>query len=132
MSGSDDDRRAQLDDMLVELLAVGTSYAEAGAMAGLSERTVRRRMSVPEFATRVSVRRGEYTGALAGQLVNLGAEAVQELRSLLGDASSQVRLRAAQTIVTLGAQLRVANELETRLAALETDVSASQHGGNGA
>jgi hypothetical protein len=48
MSGSDDDRRAQLDDMLVELLAVGTSYAEAGALAGLSERTVRRRMSVPE------------------------------------------------------------------------------------
>ncbi len=122
------DRRAQLDDLLVELLAVGRTHAEAGAMAGISERSVRRRMSNAAFAARVSVRRGEYVGALAGRLVNAGAQAVEELTSLLRDDSSQVRLRAAQAILSLGSQLRVANELEERLTALENSGAASQPG----
>jgi len=53
-------------------------------------------------------------------LVNAGEDAVRELRSLLGDENSSVRLRAAHLILTLGAQLRVANELEARLVALES------------
>jgi len=122
------ERRAQLDDLLMELLSVGRTHAEAGAMAGISERSVRRRMSNPAFAARVSARRGEYVGALAGRLVNAGAQAVEELTSLLRDDSSQVRLRAAQTILSLGSQLRVANELEERLTALENSGAASQLG----
>ncbi len=123
------ERRAQFDDLLVELLAVGNSYAEAGAPVGASERTVRRRMSDRVFAARVSARRGEYTGALAGRLVNAGVDAVGELRALLGDENSTVRLRAAQTIISLGTQLRMANELEARLVALESGGAAGPHHG---
>ncbi len=63
--------------------------------------------------------RGEYMGALAGQLVNAGVEAVEVLRDCLREESGTVRLRAAHLILTLGTQLRHAQELEARLVALE-------------
>ncbi len=112
-------RRAQLDELLVELLATGRTYDEAGALANVSGRTVRRRMTDSSFAARVSTLRGEYMGALAGQLVSAGVEAVEVLRASLREQSGAVRLRAAHLILTLGTQLRHSQELEARLVALE-------------
>ena len=113
-------RRAQLDDLLVELLANGRTYAGAGESAGVSERTVRRRMSDPVFAGRVSRRRGEHVGALVGQLVDAGDEAIEVLRGSLHADTDAVRLRAAELVLRLGTQLRHGHELEARLIALET------------
>jgi hypothetical protein len=119
------ERRAQLDELLVELLATGRTYAEAGDVAQVSERTVRRRMATECFAARVSKRRGEYVGALAGQLVGADVEAVTVLRASLAADSPAVQLRAAHLILSLGTQLRAAQEFEDRLVALETAAGAT-------
>jgi len=125
------DRRSQLDELLVELLAGGRSYAAAGAMAGVSERTVRRRMSDPVFTERVSRRRGEYVGTLVGRLVDVGDEAVEVLRSSLREESAAVRLRAADLVLRWATHMRHGHELETRLAALETAAGAAAAAGAG-
>ncbi len=114
-------RRADLDEVVMAALAVGDTYAEAG----VSERTVRRRMSEPTFAGEVSARRGEFVGALAGQLVASGPEAVAVVRRCLISADDAVALRAAQLLLTMGNQLRHAHELEVRLAALEAGTATA-------
>ena len=45
------------EDVLVEALAAGMSYADAGRMVGKSDRTVRRRMEDGPFRRRVAARR---------------------------------------------------------------------------
>lgn len=119
---ANDARRAHVDEVVRAALAVGQTYADAGAAAGVSERTVRRRMSDPDFAAEVSVRRGEHVGALAGQLMTAGTEAVAVLRACLASDNETVRLRAAQLVLTTGNSLRHAHELESRLVALEDGV----------
>lgn len=112
-------KREQEDEILVEALAVGRTYAEAGRLADVSERTVRRRMSDPAFARIVSVRRGEHVGVVTGHLVSAGEDAVRVLLECLTDSNAAVRIRSAHLLLTLGAQLRHAHELEERIAALE-------------
>lgn len=121
-TGRRPDARSVEDEALKDALATGLTYAEAGEVVGVSERTVRRRMSEQEFAADVSRRRGEHVSSLAGQLVTAGTEAVHVLRESLHADVPAVRLRAAQLLLTLGTQLRHAHELEQRLAALEASV----------
>ena len=118
------ERRGQEDEVLVAALVAGHTYAEAGGVAGVSERTVRRRMADPGFAGVVSTRRGERVAAITGLLVTAGPEAIDVLRSCMAAESETVRLRAAQLVLGLGAQFRQAQELEARLVALEARVAA--------
>lgn len=89
-------RRAAQDLVLVACLSIGKSYDEAGETAGISGRTVARRMSDPEFARRVEALRAEHVAALTGQVLALGPEALQAIRDCLGaDRPPVQRLRAA-------------------------------------
>jgi hypothetical protein len=111
------------DELIMAALSAGMSYIEAAAAAGSSERTVRRRMSDAHFATEVSRRRGEQVAALSGRLLGASHDAIHVLRNCLDAESDAVRLRAAQLVLTLGAQLRHSQEFEDRLAALEAERS---------
>lgn len=122
--------RERQDELLRSALATGATYAAAGTVAGVSERTVRRRMGDPQFAAEVSVRRGEQVATVTGQLVAAGTDAVEVLRDCLRSDTDSVRLRAAHLILTVGAQLRHAHELEERLGALETCALSFADGGN--
>lgn len=113
-------RRDDQDELLVAALAAGRRYAEAADVAGVSERTVRRRMSDADFARAVSVRRGELVGALTGQLVSAGQDAITVLQGCLHSDNAAAQIRAAHLLLTLGSQLRHTHELEQRIAALET------------
>jgi hypothetical protein len=111
------------DELIMAALAAGMSYTEAAAAAGSSERTVRRRMSDAHFATEVSRRRAEQVAALTGRLLGASHNAIDVLRNCMDAESDAVRLRAAQLVLTLGAQLRHSQEFEERLAALEAERS---------
>lgn len=115
--------RGHEDEALKVALARGMTYGAAGVVVGVSERTVRRRMKEPGFAADVSGMRGEHLGAVTGQLVVAGNEAVEVLIECMGTGPWALRLKAAHLVLTLGAQLRQANELEDRLAALEAAAS---------
>jgi hypothetical protein len=110
------------DELIVAALAAGMAYGEAAAAAGTSERTVRRRMSDPSFATEVSRRRGEQVSVLAGRLLGASHEAIEVLRGCMDAESDAIRLRAAQMVLSLGTQLRHSQEFEERLSALEANV----------
>lgn len=112
-------RRAAQDELLVEALASGRSYAQASIAAGVSERTIARRMSDPTFAAEVARRRSAWTAEMVGQLTAMGPEALQVLREVLAEGSITEKLRAVHLTLTLGNTFRREGDLELRIALLE-------------
>lgn len=107
------------DDLLIVALARGATYAAAGATAGMSESTVRRRMADDEFRRRVSRLRGELVDAACGQAAAALSGAMTTLVRLLESANDSVALGAARSLVDCAVRLREASELEQRVVELE-------------
>ena len=119
-SSEDQQRRAAQDDILVEALASGHSYREAGELAGVNARTVARRMTDQEFVRRVSDRRGERVAEVTGKLVSASSDAVRVIHEQCLEAERPAdRLRAAQLLLSLSVRFRHEHELEERLRAVE-------------
>jgi hypothetical protein len=125
--GSVLDARQAKDEILIEALASGMTYAEAGKTAGLTSRTVSRRLEDPEFSVRVSRRRGDRVAQVTGALTAMSTEALQVLRECMADGRPADRLRAAQLTLVLMSRFRHDTEIEDRLAALEQQL---QEGGD--
>jgi hypothetical protein len=111
--------RRNADDTLVALLASGVSVAEASVTAGVSSRTVFRRLKDGTFVERVRQARAAITERTLAKLTDAGCEAADVLRALLISAPPAVKLGAARAILELAGRLREATETEARLAALE-------------
>ena len=89
-------RRAAQQQIALEALAEGASYAHAGQAAGVDRRTIGRWMTDPDFSRRVSERRNECVAQITGELVAAGPDAVLAIRRELADADRPAdRLRAA-------------------------------------
>ncbi len=112
-------RRAVADELILEALAAGAAYADAGSAAGVSARTVRRRMADPLFAAELARRRAVRVSDLTGQMMGLGARAVSVLGEALEAEAVGDRLRAANLILTALRRYRADSDLELRLTALE-------------
>ena len=108
-------RREARDELLITALATGMTYEKAGQAADCSSRTVARRMDDPEFARRVSKRRGERVVAAAGQLTSLSDSAIEAIRGCLGDEDPRVRLAAAKTLLDLAVKFRNSHDLEVEI-----------------
>lgn len=117
-------RRAAQDEVIIGALAAGLSYGDAGAAAGVTSRTVGRRMSDPAFAAQVSQRRGERVSQITGALTTMSDDALEVLRETMVEGSVSERLRAAQLTLTLMAKFRSETEMEQRLAAIERQLAA--------
>ena len=111
--------RKNADDALVMALAVGGTVPAAAQHAGVSERTVYRRLHDPAFCRRVSAARAELLERAVGQLVATASCAAATLRQLLAAPADSIKLGAARSILEFGPKLRESTELEARLAALE-------------
>ena len=95
-------RRRHVYDLLTAALASGRSYREAGAAAGISERTVRRRMADPGFRGKVVELRGAEIDRTRGLIVREAPAAVAALSELAAAAESEsVRLGAARAVLGL-------------------------------
>ena len=106
---------------------MGLSYPEAGKAAGVTSRTVSRRLEDADFHARVSRRRGERVAQVTGALTAMSTEALQVLRECMAEGRAADRLRAAQLTLVLMSRLRHETEIEERLAALERQL---QEGGD--
>jgi hypothetical protein len=124
-AGEAADRRAAVDEVIVECLAQGGSYRHAASVAGCSVRTVARRMSEQDFARRVSVRRQERVTEITGELTNVAAEAVAVIRRCLDAEQTSDQLRAANMALSLVLRFRGATEMEARIAELEARADAA-------
>lgn len=112
-------RRAAADELMLDALATGASYADAAAASGQSARTVRRRVADPGFAAELARRRSERVSHLTGQLVGLGPRAVAVLAEVLEAEAVADRLRAANLILGSLRRFRADGDIDARLAALE-------------
>ncbi len=93
-------RTAGADELMVLALARGMTYAEAGAEAGCSEATVRRRMGEADVRERVHDTRAALAGRIAARLVDAATTAVSTLVELTDAAHPPaIRLRAAQALL---------------------------------
>ncbi|HKB04041.1 MAG TPA: hypothetical protein VKD90_17595 [Gemmataceae bacterium] len=112
--------RRNADDAIAVALAAGQTQAGAAAAAGVSERTVARRVTDPAFRQLVSRLRGEMVGQAIGVLVAGMFGSAVVLRHLMLNAESEtVRLGAARSVLELALRAREATELEERVQALE-------------
>ena len=114
-------------DVLLLALACGASVEAAASQAGLSPRTVYRRLATPGFRSQLSGLRADLVQRATGMLSAATLEAVKTLISLQeATTPAAVRLGAARTIIELGLKMREEGELSERLAALEATLAPHQ------
>lgn len=99
-------RREAQDELIVAALAVGCSYSEAAEAAGVSRRTVARRMAEPAFRRLVTEAQGEHVHIVAGKLTSLGPDAVATAESCLHDDDPRGRMAAMKQIFEWGLKYR--------------------------
>ncbi len=134
LTGEAAQRREATDTILVAALAAGSSYQEAGRQAGVTERTVGRRMAVPAFSARVAAAREERVAIMCGALTNLGPRAVARLAELL-EADERLAMLAVRESLTQVFRARRQYQLEADLRAVRAeldDLKSFLHGTGGA
>lgn len=112
-------KRANVDSLLIVGLAAGRPLVDVAAEAGISTRTVQRRMAKPEFQRKVSDLRGQMMQDLSGRLSQISGIAMERLQSLLEADSENVRLGAARSILDQTLRVREAVDFEGRLKEVE-------------
>lgn len=117
-------KRPAADGLAAAALANGATRPEAARAAGLSERTIRRRLGDPDFRALVADCRARITADVLSGTAELAGRAVARLGVLLDDENPHVSLGAARTILTVAADFGERAELAERLAALEAVLKA--------
>ncbi len=107
------------DQVVVAALAGGATYDQAGAAAGISGRTVRRRMRDDAFRARVHEASSELARAVAARLTASSLTAADRLTALLDAPDPRVQLAAVRLALDGSLRHREALELEERISALE-------------
>lgn len=117
------ERPGKSDDALVLALACGATAEAAAAKAGVSRRTVFRRLADEGFRKRLRNVRQEMVERCSGMLTAASMEAVRTLMALMEPVAPYAsRLGAAKAVLELGVRLRDLTEIEQRLSALEGEV----------
>jgi hypothetical protein len=111
------------DFILVRALASGASIVKAAQMAGVSERTVHRKLNEPSFRQCLADVRWQIFDGSIGQLVAASREACDNLRELLKSPSDHVRLNACRLILTHVVKLKSEMENERRLSDIEAELN---------
>jgi hypothetical protein len=139
--------RENADSALVAALAAGVTVPQAAEQAGVSERTVYRRLKSGTFRAKVDQARTETINRIVGHLADTGSKAVEDLKALASSATSEsVRLGALRTVLeylfrgheqyTLARQLeelkKQLDEVKHAGSRAETGVGQSKPGGGAA
>src|SRR5437763_809214 len=117
MTGND--RNHKGGPALIAGLASGQTVVDAARAAGLSERTVRRRLEDARFRQAVADARAALLSRAVCMLADASTEAAQTLRGLLTAESETVRARAAVAILEQARAGIELDDLAERVAALE-------------
>jgi len=113
------------NDIIAAALANGATHREAGLEAGVSERTVRRRLEQPEFAQQVRNERSIMVARISNRLTGLVPRAIDTTQALLDeDVAPGVRARTATGVLSASRVWRDAFETENRLQGVESLLAA--------
>jgi hypothetical protein len=111
---------SRADARLIEQLAGGTTITKSASLAGVSRRTVTRRLADPDFRRRVNEARRQIVDHAVGRMATSMKSAAVVLRKLLKSDADSIRLGASRAIMELGQRLRDSVEFEERLTTLES------------
>ncbi len=117
------------EQALLSALAAGSSVEAAAKAAGISERTVYRRLQSPSFQGHLAALRDELVTGALGELVGSASEAVATLKRLLDARDERVQLGAARALLDQLLRLRETVLLEQRIRALERNVELAKRRG---
>jgi hypothetical protein len=87
------------DEQLVLILSAGGSVSHAAEKAGVSERTVRRRLEDQQFRQRISEARSELIQGAIGRLSMIGRKAVDKLNKLMDDPDPKICLGSSRAVL---------------------------------
>lgn len=115
------------DEQLVAALTCGATQENAARQAGVSLRTVHRRLADPEFRRALQTFRADIVQRTAGALTAAGLEFVKTLVGLVSaGVPPATRLGAARSGLEIGMKLREHSDMEQRLGQLERDFEAEK------
>jgi hypothetical protein len=117
------------DETLIASLAAGATIVGAAETAGITERTVRRRLDDPAFVARLDeARRAVVTEAMDRLGAATTAAVGTLIRLMSQDQPPHVRLRAALGILEAYHKHRSDQAVVERLATLEAEIAAIKQG----
>lgn len=116
-------------ERLAAMIAAGRSIKAAAAEIEIGERTAHSWLADPRYRTFVAELRGRMMDESVGRLAEATSEAVGTLKALLNDGSSNVRLRAATSILDVAVKLREHVELDARMLRIEMKQAENQQAG---
>jgi hypothetical protein len=111
--------RGNADTRLIAAIASGATNEAAAVQAGVSVRTVSRRLQEPAFKARVDTARAALIVRALSILTDASTGAATTLCELLDSDRPTVRLGAARTVLDLTMKLTEHIDHEARIAALE-------------
>jgi hypothetical protein len=111
--------RRRGDEVILAALAAGHSLGEAAKIAGLSRKTVQRRMADPLFRGELEEVKLQIVQQTAASLSDAATSAVHTLKLLLTSQDEWVQLRSATAILDVSIKYREALDLTERVAGLE-------------
>ncbi len=121
------------DEALILALAGGADVAGAARKAGVSERTVRRRLEGADFRARVDGVRSELVRQAVGKLAEAGGLASSNLRALEDSAKSEaVRLGACRAVLEFMFRGHELDTLARQVEELRREVQEVSRGAGGA
>lgn len=112
-------KRPASDGIAAAVLASGGTRQDAAAAAGLSDRTIRRRLSDPDFRALVGDCRQRIAADVLSGAAGLAGRAVERLGELVEDENGHIALQAARAVLTVAGTYGQAAELAERIEALE-------------
>lgn len=131
MSSSNVDRARAASEVILNALGAGLTHTEAAALAGLTPKSVQRRLADPEFAAAVARLRAARVDEIAGQLTGMGSRAVSVLSELLESDKPALRLRAVELTLSWLSRLRREVDFDVRLSRLEGGSAGPGFGDDG-
>jgi phage terminase small subunit len=113
-------------------LLTASTLTEAAKHAGISEATLWRWLKREEFQVAYRAARREAVAQAVAQLQQTSGEAVQALRSIMANPAARdgARVTAARAILELALKAVELEDLESRLAALESHLATPTAGGS--
>lgn len=113
-----------IDDALALQLASGMTIAKAAELAGVCERTARRRLKEPKFRRRLEALKREVVGQAVAMLANGMATAAERLIGLVDSPDEKIALTASKAVLEIGMRFRQAEEIERKLQDLSRRINA--------
>lgn len=114
------------NQMILLALACGATPETAARQAGVSERTVHRRLADPKFRKKLDQLRSDMMQRTASGLAAAGSESVRTLLDLQkSSVPHATRLGAAKAVLEMSMKLREMTDLKERIAALEQQVGTT-------